>query len=128
MIKTRTLLVSCLLTGLMTASATFAETVIGTGDTSVGQALTDGAGMTLYIFDKDTAAVSNCNGDCAVNWPPLEAKADARPQDNFGIIIRADGSRQWTYKGAALYTWINDQNPGDVTGNGVNDVWHVAKP
>src|SRR5262245_12020758 len=33
----------------------------------------DGAGFTLYRFDKDTThpSKSNCNGDCAVTWPPV---------------------------------------------------------
>ena len=30
-------------------------------------------GMTLYIFDKDTADTSVCYDDCAVNWPPYMA-------------------------------------------------------
>jgi len=128
MLKSRILLASCLMTGLLSASAAMAENVIQTGDTSAGKVLTDGAGMTLYTFDKDTSAVSNCNGDCSVKWPPLEAKANARPTDEFGIIIRADGSRQWAYKGEALYTWIKDQAPGDITGDGVKGVWHLAKP
>lgn len=128
MIKSRTLLVSCLLTGVLTAGAALAGNVIETGDTAVGKVLTDGSGMTLYTFDKDTGAVSNCYGDCAVKWPPLEAKANARPSEKFGIIIRADGSRQWAYKGEALYTWFKDEAPGDITGDGVKNVWHVAKP
>ena len=32
-----------------------------TADTSKGKALVDSKGMTLYVFDKDTAGVSNCN-------------------------------------------------------------------
>ncbi|MCB1351011.1 MAG: hypothetical protein KDK11_21085, partial [Maritimibacter sp.] len=31
-------------------------------------------------------------------------------------------------KGMPLYTWVNDTAPGDVTGDGVNGVWHLAKP
>lgn len=27
-----------------------------------------------------------------------------------------------------LYYWVKDKKPGDVTGDGVNGVWHVAKP
>lgn len=121
-------LATCLISGLLAASSAIAGNVIETGDTAVGKVLTDGSGMTLYTFDKDAAAVSNCNGDCAVKWPPLKAKSNARPSENFGIIIRADGSRQWAYKGEALYTWINDSEVGDITGDGVKGVWHVAKP
>jgi predicted lipoprotein with Yx(FWY)xxD motif len=27
-----------------------------------------------------------------------------------------------------LYLWVKDEKPGDTTGDGVNSVWHVAKP
>ena len=27
-----------------------------------------------------------------------------------------------------LYTFIKDTKPGEVMGDGANDVWHVAKP
>ncbi len=89
---------------------------------------TDAKGMTLYTFDKDKAGVSNCNGGCAVKWPPLMASAKAMGNDDFEVIKRADGSKQWAYKGMALYTWFKDKKPGDVTGDGVKGVWHIAKP
>lgn len=110
------------------AGAAFAATSIKTGETSAGTVLTDGHGMTLYTFDKDAPAVSNCNGDCATKWPPLSAGSAARPQGEFGIVVRADGKRQWTFRGLPLYTWFKDANPGDVTGDGVKGVWHIARP
>lgn len=113
---------------LLAAGAAFAGTAITTGTSSLGTVLTDGNGMTLYIFDKDLPAVSNCYDDCAAKWPPLSASNSARPQDGFGIIIRSDGSRQWTYMSKPLYTWFKDTAPGDTTGDGVKGVWHVAKP
>lgn len=128
MTKSHATLAVSLLAGLMTATMSFAANVIETGDTAAGKALTTGSGMTLYIFDKDAAAISNCNGDCAGLWPPLKAGSSARPSDNFGIIVRADGGRQWAYKGQALYTWVKDKTPGDITGDGVKGVWHIAKP
>ena len=44
------------------------------------------------------------------------------------MIAREDGSKQWAYKGKPLYTWAKDAKPGDVTGDGVNNVWHIAQP
>lgn len=89
--------------------------------------LTNAAGMTLYTFDKDAGDKSVCNGACAGNWPPLAAKADAKASGSYTTIKRDDGSMQWAYKGKPLYTWVKDQKPGDKTGDGVNNVWHVAK-
>ena len=95
-------------------------------DTSKGKALVDAKGMTLYTFDKDTAGKSACNGQCAPNWPPLMAAADAKAVGDWTIVTRDDGTKQWAYKGKPLYTWVKDTKPGDMTGDGVNNVWHIA--
>ncbi len=98
------------------------------GKTAMGPVLTDAKGMTLYVFDKDTAGKSACNGPCATNWPPLMAPASAKPMGKYTVVTRDDGFRQWAYDGKPLYTWAKDTKPGDTTGDGVNNVWHVAKP
>lgn len=92
--------------------------------------LTNADGMTLYVFDKDAAGSgkSACNGDCAMNWPPLMAAAGDQASGDYSIVVRDDGSRQWAYKGKPLYRWAKDQKPGDMTGDGVKNVWHAAKP
>jgi transforming growth factor-beta-induced protein len=47
---------------------------------------------------------------------------------DFGTIVREDGSKQTTYKGWPLYYYVQDQNPGDVLGDGRSNVWFAAKP
>ncbi len=95
---------------------------------SAQEMLTDANGMTLYIFDKDKDGVSACYDECAANWPPLMAPEGAKAEGDYGITERKDDTYQWTYKGMPLYTWVKDTKPGDVTGDGVKDVWHAAKP
>lgn len=90
-------------------------------------ALTGPTGMTLYVFDKDEAGKSACNGKCAENWPPLLAQETDKAQGDWGVVTREDGRRQWSYKGKPLYHWVKDQKPGERTGDGFNGVWHVAK-
>lgn len=92
--------------------------------------LTDPQGLTLYTFDRDTAGSgkSVCNGQCAVNWPPLLAQPGMSPTGSYTIISRDDGMRQWAYRGKPLYRFARDAKPGDRTGDNVNNVWHVAKP
>ena len=98
-------------------------------DTSKGKTLVDGDGITLYTFDRDTApGKSACNGKCATNWPPFTATADIKASGDWTVIVRDDGAKQWAYKGKPLYRWMDDQKPGDVDGDGRNNVWHVAAP
>ena len=92
--------------------------------------LTDSGGMTLYIFDKDVPGngKSVCNDACAKNWPPFLAKTGDGANGEYSLVTRDDGAKQWAFKGKPLYLWIKDRKPGDMTGDGVNDVWHVVKP
>lgn len=87
-------------------------------------------GMSLYTFDKDEAGTgkSMCNGPCAANWPPLMASASDQAKGDYTIITREDGQMQWAAKGKPLYFWSKDSKPGDMTGDGINKVWHSAKP
>ncbi len=99
------------------------------GNSAKGKVLTNDNGMSLYVFDKDSAGKSACNGPCAGNWPPLTAAATSTPAADYTIITRDDGSKQWSYKGRPLYTWKNDKKPGDITGDGfLNNAWHIAQP
>lgn len=113
---------------LFAAAALAAEAPAKPMDSAKGKVLADAKGMTLYTFDKDAAGKSNCTGQCAQNWPPLAAAADAQSSGDWTVINRDDGSKQWAFKGKPLYTWVKDTKPGDTAGDGVNGTWHVAKP
>lgn len=91
--------------------------------------LVNAQGLTLYTFDRDAAASgkSVCNGDCAVKWPPHLAKASDQSRGDWTIVVRDDGRRQWAFKGKPLYTWPEDQEPGDRYGDNYNKVWHVVR-
>ncbi|EMQ99519.1 COG4315 family predicted lipoprotein [Paeniglutamicibacter gangotriensis] len=45
-----------------------------------------------------------------------------------GTIDSPDGTKQLTLNGMPLYYFAQDAKPGDVTGQGVNDVWYVVTP
>lgn len=53
---------------------------------------------------------------CQQYWPPLLAAADSVPVGKWTIQTRKDGSKQWAYKGLALYTSHLDKNPGETFG------------
>ena len=90
------------------------------------EVITDANDMTLYVWDKDAVGVSNCYDQCAANWPPLIASADAQAEGDFTLVDRTDGTKIWAYKGRPLYLWVKDGKPGDTTGDGVGGSWHTA--
>ena len=106
-------------TGNMVLSRTISGTMV----------LTNSQGMTLYWFGPDTSTTSNCNGQCATYWPPVTGPVTAGPgvTGTLGTITRSNGTKQATYDGHPLYTYVGDKAPGQATGNGLNlsgGVWH----
>ena len=96
----------------------------------LGTFLVDSNGMTLYTFDNDTEpGKSTCLGGCVRAWPPHAPKtSDPAPAAPLSTITRADGSKQYAYKGKPLYYFRKDKKPGDTTGHGAGDRWWVVKP
>jgi predicted lipoprotein with Yx(FWY)xxD motif len=90
--------------------------------------LTNTKGFTLYSFAPDTSTMSNCNGTCAQNWPPVHGPVTAAGvTGTFGTITRSDGSAPATFNGHPLYTFVGDTAPGQNKGNGLNaagGLWH----
>jgi predicted lipoprotein with Yx(FWY)xxD motif len=106
-----------------------AGTVLKTTTINGTTVLTNGKGLTLYWFAPDTPARSVCNGACAQYWPPVTGPATAGQgvTGTLGTITRSDGSKQATYDGHPLYTYVADTSPGQANGNNLNlngGVWH----
>lgn len=122
------LLVAALLFG--SASAALAEDLRLVNTVSFeGQVyLANAEKMSLYTFDKDSAGTSACYEKCAMNWPPLVAEDVAGLGEKYTLVARTDGTRQVAYDGKPLYLWVKDAKPGDTSGDGVNGVWHLARP
>jgi predicted lipoprotein with Yx(FWY)xxD motif len=86
------------------------------------QVVVDSNGMTLYWFAIDTPTKSNCSGQCATFWPPVKGPVTAGSgvTGTLGTITGADGTKQATYLGHPLYTYVGDKGPGQNKGNGLN--------
>lgn len=91
-------------------------------------ALVDVNGLTLYSFDGDAAhdGQSCAPSGCTLRWLPLTAPALGMPVGDFTIVTRADGSRQWAYRGRPLYEYSGDRLPGEAHGIGVDKRWALA--
>lgn len=102
-------------------------------DPILGDILVDGKGMTLYMFTKDEADKSNCADKCLEAWPPLLAVdnpivGEGVDDSLLGTATLPDGSLIVTYNKMPLYYWVADVNPGDTSGQNVNEVWFVVSP
>jgi predicted lipoprotein with Yx(FWY)xxD motif len=86
------------------------------------QVLVDSKGMTLYWFAIDTSTKSNCTGSCLTYWPPVKGPVTAGSgvTGTLGTITGSDGTKQATYLGHPLYTYVGDSAPGQNKGNGLN--------
>ena len=94
---------------------------------AAGTVLTTSNGMTVYVYDRDSAGRSTCYDQCAQYWMPVYAPAGAVSTNGLALIQRADGQMQWaTSNGMPLYTYANDHGPGEANGNNIDGSWHVV--
>ena len=117
------------------STAPAAKPTVATASTSLGTVLVDGAGKTLYTWDRDTGPASTCTGTCAATWPPLVLPSGVTaPVAGPGVSLLTSAPRpddatklQVNWDGKPLYNYAADTAPGDVKGDGVGGTWHVVK-
>jgi len=95
-------------------------------DSALGSYLADPAGHPLYTYGGDEQGVSNCTGQCLADWPAYAATTTTNLPANVTVITRSDSTKQYAYKGMALYTFIGDSS-SQPTGDNVSN-FHIAKP
>jgi len=123
----------------MTAESGPAGTATGvtimTAGSDFGEVLFDGTGQAIYLFGKETTAVPDCYGDCAVAWPPVLTSGSpvagaGTMTDLLGTTPRTDGSTQVTYAGHPLYYYAHE-GKNQVTCHNVSEfggLWLVVTP
>jgi predicted lipoprotein with Yx(FWY)xxD motif len=91
--------------------------------------VTDPAGRTLYVFDKDEAFKSHCEGGCLQAWPAYtnDIQSGASVPD-AATRFEQDQRQQWAWQGKPLYYFAGDTKPGERTGDGSGGVWHMVRP
>jgi len=94
-------------------------------------------GHTLYSLSAEKKGKFVCtqSSGCLTLWKPLLVPSGGSvigPANvKLGSIKRPEGTRQVTYRGRPLYTFVEDHGPGKANGEGFKDVgtWHaVAAP
>jgi predicted lipoprotein with Yx(FWY)xxD motif len=115
------------------AAAVPGTTTVMVTSSSRGQILVDGSGRTLYLWEVDKTAKSNCYDACRNAWPPVvttgKPVAGTGVDANLlGTSARTDGQLEVVYNGHPLYYFIADKKAGDTTGQGINNFggpWYV---
>ena len=119
-----------------TKSQSGGSATVDVANTGLGDVLVDSKGRTLYLFLKDTGTTSECSGECATDWPPVEVSgtpttgqgADA---SMIGTTARSDGTTQVTYNGHPVYRFEGDKKAGDTNGEGLEAfgaAWYALSP
>jgi predicted lipoprotein with Yx(FWY)xxD motif len=104
---------------------------VKTASSPLGTILVNSSGMTLYHLSAERGGKFICsNSACTGIWHPLTVSAGSSPHGEVGslsTVKRADGTTQVTYNGDPLYTFAQDQQPGETKGQGIKDVgtWTV---
>ncbi len=120
---------------LMASLQVWAHVVPGVTDVRVIQhngkkveLITNIKGLTLYTFDPDSTSQSNCYDACAKAWPPvILTDEEARgAEDDFSVSKRKDGKLQLNFDGHPLYLYVGDKKAGEMKGDGLGGVWHIA--
>ena len=90
--------------------------------------------LPLYYWNREKAVGGKirCTGECARVWPPLIVKSRSavpsrvpKVQGKFGVVRRADGRLQVTFRGLPLYGY-HDDPPNTVLCDNV-DGWFVVR-
>lgn len=138
----RRTIVRPLIIGLMlllaTANAQIPTPIVQVGTSlELGTFLTDVYGRTLYASSQDTHETSACYGSCADVWQPVMvdrvfSTGQGADEALLGMISRRDSyTRQLTYAGQPLYTFVGDYEQGHHSGQDLEtfgSLWEVVSP
>jgi predicted lipoprotein with Yx(FWY)xxD motif len=146
LVSAAVILLACGCGGSSSSSSAAGTTANGGGTVTVmartlpgvGTVLVDSKGYTLYMFAPDHHRSVTCTAACLGSWPPLTLPSGARLTAGPGVksvLLGSDpgpaGGRVVTYDGWPLYTYADDVQPGQATGqdgDANGGYWYVIRP
>jgi predicted lipoprotein with Yx(FWY)xxD motif len=100
------------------ASQTSAQS-LHVASTSLGKVLVDTTGKTVYTLSADGPNKSTCAASCLALWPAVPPGQAAHVTGMVSSTTTPDGTKIATVAGHPVYTFSQDQGPGDVNGEGI---------
>lgn len=102
----------------------------------LGKSVVDDSGRTVYLFEKDEADESYCDGACASVWPPVTTKGMPKVEDGLDpgkitLLKRENGLEQVVYNGHPLYYYQADTDSEDAYGQKQDQFggrWYAVTP
>ena len=115
-----------------TTTATAGAATLTVINTSLGAAIGDAKGYSLYMYTPDNGTPM-CTGTCSDTWKPWATTG--APVAGNGVdgakvatVQHPSGVTQVTYNGHPLYHYSGDSAPGDTNGQGRNNYWYLVTP
>jgi len=129
-------LVTLALGSLVAVAPVSAATLVSAGDPAFlqaanvgtfGQVLTNSHGMTLYGLSDENGGKLACTGKCLQFWPPalvstgvMKVSLGAGVAGAIGFVTRSATTKQVTFDGYPLYTFVKDTGAGQAHGEGIS--------
>ncbi|TSD45921.1 hypothetical protein FFI94_006905 [Rhodococcus sp. KBS0724] len=105
--------------------------LLKTADSPLGTITVDGEGMTVYIYDPDEEHPTgdSCDESCLRYWPAVTSVTDSPVTEGInaaiGTVPGPEGSFQVTVNGKPVYRYLDDQVPGDMSGQSIGSLWFM---
>lgn len=99
-----------------------------------GGYIATGDGRSLYTLVDSDSNTLPCETDCLTAWPPYTGEASLNDDEVLdssllGTVQSADGEQQVTYNGYPLYFYSQDEQPGALSGQGLEGFdgnWYIV--
>jgi predicted lipoprotein with Yx(FWY)xxD motif len=98
------------------------------------QIIVDGSGRTVYMYEPDGGShQSQVPAGIKANWPAVTGTETSTvgsglDQSKYLFVTNPDRTTQALYNNHLLYTFINDNAPGDANGQALGGVWFTLSP
>lgn len=135
-VATATGIVTLALGSLVAVAPVSAATLMSAGDPAFlqaanvgtfGQVLTNSHGFTLYGLSDENGGKMACTGQCLQFWPPAlvsksvtKVSLGAGVTGAIGFVTRSATTKQVTFDGYPLYTFVKDTGAGQAHGEGIS--------